>query len=116
MARASADLQAELTALAEASAAALDRLRDGDETAVEDLLERRERLLGVLATWQRPVEPAVMEAARRAVALDAELVTTLRTRLTEVGREIERMTRTRRSLISYGATPPGSSIFVERLG
>jgi hypothetical protein len=56
-----------------------------------------------------------MEAARRAVALDTELVTTLRTRLAAVGRELDDLVRTQRSLTSYGATPAGSSVFVERL-
>ena len=114
MPRASAELHAELEALAFAGAEALDRLRDDDETGVLALLERRERLLSLLAAAPPVVDDAVADAARRAIALDAELMAALKARLTVVGQELEHITRTRRSLASYGTTTT-SSVYVERL-
>jgi hypothetical protein len=114
MPRAHAELHAELEALAFASADALDRLRDDDESGVLALIAQRERVLTLLAAARPALDETVMDAARRAIALDADLLTALRTRLTAAGREIEQVTRTRRSLASYGATPTGS-VFVERL-
>ena len=115
MPRALPELRAELEALADASAAALGRLRAGDEAGVRELVERRERLIGVLAEGSIQADDSVMAAAVRAVALDSELVQALRVQVAQMGREVEDIMRTRRSLVSYGATPP-SSVFVERFG
>jgi hypothetical protein len=116
MAYAHAELRADLDALVDASTDALARLRAGDEAGVLDLVERRERVLAALAGSSPEMDDAVSEAARRAVALDGELVAALRAELTGMEREFGDVMRTRRSLISYGAKPPGSPIFVERLG
>ena len=110
------DLAAELNALADASAEALARLQRGDETGVVELVERRERLLRVLSEWPLDAGTALREAARRARALDTELVTLLRGRQAQVGRQIELLTRARQSLESYGPTRSGSAIYIERLG
>jgi hydroxypyruvate isomerase len=83
--------------------------------AVEELVARRERLAAALEDQAVEADEAVLEAARRALALDAELVAALRVRLAEMGREVETTMQTRRSLRSYGA-PAGGSLFVERLG
>ena len=115
MPRASAELRAELDALADASAKALALLRAGDESGVQALLERREGLIGALARSSAEADESVMDAARRAVALDTELVAALRLRLAGMGREVEDMMRTRRSLVSYSA-PAAGALFVERLG
>lgn len=111
-----AELRAKLDALADASAHALEQLRAGDEAGVRQLVERRERLLEDLVTWSLETDEAIMEAARRAVALDTELVAAMRLQLTGMDREVGDVMRTRRSLISYGATPARSPVFVERLG
>ena len=116
MAHAHTELRVELDALVDASTDALARLRAGDEAGVLELVERRERLLAALAESSPAPDDAVIESARRAVALDSELVAALRAELTGLEREVGDMMRARRSLISYGATPPGSPIFVERLG
>ena len=115
MPRANAELRAEFEALADASAAALMRVRTGDESGVREVVERRERL--IIALTENAVEPddAVMAAAQRAIALDTELVAALRLRLAGMGREVETTMHARRSLMSYG-TPAGGSLFVERLG
>jgi hypothetical protein len=116
MARGSAELQAELDALAFASAEALDRLREADdESGVRALIERRERLLARLAVVKPMVDAAVIEAAERALALDAELLAALKARLMAAGHEIEQITRTRTSLARYGATPAASAVYVEKL-
>lgn len=115
MPHASADLLAALEGLAAASADALARLRNGDETGVLELIAGRERLLGEIAASTIGGAASVAEAARRAVALDMELLAALRERLAGVERELEQVARTRRSLTSYGARPAASSVFVERL-
>lgn len=116
MAHAQAELHRELEALAAASADAVARLRQDDESGVAELLERRERLLARLAAGPVETDAGVMEMARRALALDTELVTMLRTRLAHVSRELDQIARTRRSLTSYGAARPGGAVYVERLG
>jgi hypothetical protein len=112
---ANAELRAELEALAVLSTDALARVRAGDEAVLDELVARRERLTAALADQTVEADEAVLEAARRAVALDSELVAALRLRLAEMGREVETTMHTRRSLMSYGA-PAGGSVFVERLG
>ena len=116
MALAGADVGAELEALAAASAAALVRLRAGDDHEVVRLVERREHLLHVLAEQPFVAGSAVAGAARRAIALDAELIAALRARQAEVGRRIDALTRARHSLRSYGHARPGSAVYIERLG
>jgi hypothetical protein len=110
------DLAAELNALAEASADALSRLRDGDEHGTVEVVERRERLLHELGEHTVDVGPALVEAARAAMALDPELMAMLRSHQADIGRRIQRLAHARRSLSSYGATGPRSALYVERLG
>lgn len=109
------DLVAELNALAEASASALEQLHRGDDAGVREMVERRERLLGLLAQWPLEASATLTEAARRALALDTDIVASLRARQEQLGRQLEGVTTTRRSLQSYGATPSGSALYVERL-
>jgi hypothetical protein len=108
------DVVAELHALADASAEALTRLRDGDEAAVADMIERRERLLLLLPDGTLEARTALAEAALRALALDVEIVAALRARQAEVGHQLERLRHGRQSLQSYGASRQGSAIYVER--
>ena len=115
MAHGHPELRAELEALAVLSTDALTRVRAGEEAALEELLARRERLTAALADQAVEADVSVLEAARRALALDAELLAALRGRLAGMGREVETTMQTRRSLVSYGA-PAGGSLFVERLG
>jgi hypothetical protein len=112
---AAADLAAELNALADASAAALALLREGDEGGVAELCERRERLLGALAGWPLDARPEIVEAALRALALDTEIVALLEERKGEVGGKIARLTRARQSLSSYGPARPPTPSYLERL-
>jgi len=116
MPRGRVDLHAELDTLAVTSAAALRRLQDGDPTGVLELVERREWLLHVLTEWPAAADTGLMEAARRAVALDIELMATLRARHAEVAVQLAEVLHARRSLASYGATPPPGALYVERLG
>jgi hypothetical protein len=116
MPRAGVDLDAELSALAEAAAAALARLERGDEAGMVMLIERRERLLRALDESPREASTNIMERARRALARDAELIEALRIRQVEIDRQIEGVAHARRSLMSYGATRPGSAVYVERFG
>jgi len=116
MPRVAPDLRAELEALAAASAEALARLHGGDEHGLIALLERRERLLTVLEGLPPETGADVLDAARRAVAGDTELIVALRVRQVAVAREIDEVTRTRRSLASYGAGRADGAVYVERLG
>jgi hypothetical protein len=116
MPHAGVDLIDELRALAEASAAALARLCEGDERGVLELVERRERLLRALAAWPLEAGTAMGEEALRALALDGEILAVLRAHQAEVGRRLSDLGHARRSLVSYGATRPGSARYVERLG
>jgi hypothetical protein len=111
------DLRAELDALADASVEALARLREGDEAGVADMLERRERLLELLTGGPLEADTAALiDAARRALALDGDIVESLRARQLEVRRELQRLMHARQSLQSYGASREGSALYVQRLG
>ena len=116
MPRDTAELRVELERLAAASAAALARLREGDETGVVALIERRESLLRSLPDCALEPDAAVMEGTRGAVALDAELVRALLAWHEGVGRDLARVTQARRALASYGASRSGSAVYVERFG
>jgi hypothetical protein len=116
MPHARAELQRGLEALTAASLDAVARLQQNDETGVAELLELRERFIATLADAPLQIDAGVMEIARRALALDTELVTMLRTRLAHVSGELDEVARTRRSLTAYGAARPSSAVYVERLG
>lgn len=116
MSHASADLIDELRALTEASAAALAGLREGDERGVLELLARREHLVQTHAAWPIESGTGLEEEARRALALDGEIIAMLRARQTEVRHRLSNLGHARRSLVSYGATCPGGARYVERLG
>ena len=121
MAPSAAEILAELTALGDASADALARLHEGDEQGVIEMLDRRERLVLLLeemraaSTSLADDSAALLEAAQRAQVLDAEIVTLLKARQSDVAHELERLARARQSLRSYGGSRPGSAIYVERL-
>jgi hypothetical protein len=111
------ELAAELVALADASGAALARLHAGDESELVALLDARERLLAVLeAATVAEASPALAEAARRAVALDGEIVAVLEHERTVIAQQLERLVSSRRSLASYGGPRAGGPLYVERLG
>src|SRR6266536_3721865 len=109
------DLVAELDALADATADALARLRDGDEAGVVDMLARRERLLLRLQDEPEAAPSALFGAVQRALALDADVVASLRAWQTKVGHDLDRLTHVRQLLKSYGPTRAGGPLFVERL-
>jgi hypothetical protein len=112
-----AELAAELSALAAASRDALTRLRAGDERDLVALLEARERLVQLLeaATVAEP-DAALAEAARQAVALDAEITAVLEQQRSAVAQRLERLVSQRRSLAAYGGQRGNAPIYVERLG
>jgi len=116
MAHARGELRRELETLIAATAETVAHLAEGDESGVAGLIARRERVLAQLAESPGEMEAGVMEMARRALALDTDLVAMLRMRLAHVRGELDQIARTRRSLSSYGAARPGSAVYVERLG
>src|SRR5260221_9748943 len=101
-----AELLAELTAVADAGADALVRLRAGDEGGVVEMIERRERVLSLLAD-AREGSPSLLDAGRRMQALDIEIVALLRARQKDVARRLQRVSETRQTLQSYGGTRQG---------
>jgi hypothetical protein len=117
MPHAAAELAAELVALAEASRAALTRLRAGDESELVSLLDARERLVQALeAATVAYADPALVEAARQAIAMDAEIMAALEEQRNTVARQLERLVSQRHSLASYGGRRDGGGMYVERLG
>ena len=111
------ELTAELVALAEASRAALTRLQTGDESELVALLDARERLVGALeAATIAYADPALIEAARQAIALDAEIMRVLEEQRNTVARQLERLVSQRHSLASYGGHRAAGGMYLERLG
>ena len=111
------ELADQLVALAEASRAALTRLRAGDETELVSLLDARERLVQALeAATVAYADPALVEAARQAIALDAEIMTVLEEHRNTVARQLERLVNQRHSLATYGGRRDAGGMYVERLG
>jgi hypothetical protein len=112
------ELAAELAALAEASSAALARLRAGDEAGLVALLDARERLVQVLeaVTVADRDHPALAEATRRAVALDTEIIGVLNEQRRAVARQLELLVSRRHSLATYGGSRDSSPVYIERLG
>jgi hypothetical protein len=109
-------LTAELAALAEASSDALSRLRAGDESALVGMLETRERLLQALeAATVEDHDPALLDAASRAVALDGQIVAALEEQRSAVAQQLEKLVSHRQSLAGYGAHRDSGGAFVERL-
>jgi hypothetical protein len=112
-----AELTAELLSLAAASRAALTRLAAGEERELVALLDARERLVQLLeATTVTEPDPALVESARQAVALDAEITAMLEQQRRAVARTLERLVSQRRSLAAYGGSRGDAPMYVERLG
>ena len=113
---AESSLTTELAALAEASSAALSRLRAGDESALVGMLETRERLLEALeAATVEERDPALLDAASRAVALDGEIVAALEEQRSAVAQQLEKLVSHRHSLAGYSGHRETGGAFVERL-
>jgi hypothetical protein len=111
-----AELLRELEELVATTADTVARLAEGDESSLAALIARREAIIARLAESSVPVDEGLTKMVRRALALDTDLVTMLRMRLTHVRGELDQIARTRRSLTSYGAARPGGAVYVERLG
>jgi hypothetical protein len=110
------ELAAGLAALAEASSDALSRLRAGDESALVEMLETRERLLQTLeAATVEDRDPALLDAANRAVALDGQIVAALEEQRSAVAQQLEKLVSHRQSLAGYGAHRDSGGAFVEKL-
>jgi hypothetical protein len=113
---AEASLTAELAALADASSAALTQLRAGDESALVGMLETRERLLQALeAATVEEHDPALLDAANRAVALDGQIVAALEEQRSAVAQQLEKLASHRHSLAGYSGHRESGGAFVERL-
>jgi hypothetical protein len=112
----SADLAAELNALVAAGTEALARLEQGDESGVQELVERRERLLEILAGDSLIVDASLVDAMRRALQDDIRIIAALERLRARVAADIERASRARQSLGSYRPGNPASAVYIERLG
>ena len=111
------ELARQLVALADVSRAALTRLRAGDERELVSLLDGRERLVQALeAATVAHADPALVEAARQAIALDAEIMAVLEEQRNTVARQLQRLVSQRHSLASYGGRRDDGGMYVERLG
>jgi hypothetical protein len=90
-----------------------ERVLAGDDSGAEAFSRRREELLRLAGGAPREAEA---DTIRRILAADRQLLDLLERRRAEIHAELARLAEVRRSLASYGAAPPASPSYVERLG